>query len=616
MPHGTLALAASIAEMSLSELHKLLSRRQVLSPRSVRDPLSLAVELLRTESVTTALERLNRAELTMLAHFDHRRGRGTSAAHRSAPDSRPSPSDATVKSLRALGLVGLDTKLAAPIALPEVGAVLEGFRSRGFDVPTAGEAIDSHVKGGDGVTLDAPPAPSDVQRTPGVRDLKPDGQVSDTWYGPALASVNRTAAILRTLAQRPARLSKKGAITVTARRELAEATHDDPEHTARMLVVLESASLTNTRSGHTASPLLWPSPEASTWLSLPVTERWILLARAHVSAIPSELRWVIDRNDIGQNGGGDDAPAPRIYDARRPINLGELVRTALDREFPLLPDAAREEISGWIDAAELIGLTVHGQPSNPMLHLLAADEDAARTAALQDFPETSSGVYLQPDLSVIVPGPLAPSDEQALTTIATTEQIGVAVTMRLSTHSLTRALRSGIQVAAIRALLERISLTGVPQPLEYLLGDLERKHLEGALTDAAGVRPDARRANFAATTVSTAPEHTLAPIRESTNTAEPRDEISSVAKLVHAAAQQHASAGDLTRQLEFAIRKRSPVRVTAVGGREERTFTLLPVSLTSGRLRATDQAAGVERTLPLSAITAVDLASMSPESLP
>ena len=63
--------------------------------------------------------------------------------------------------------------------------------------------------------------------------------------------------------------------------------------------------------------------------------------------------------------------------------------------------------------------------------------------------------------------------------------------------------------------------------------------------------------------------------------------------------------GDLTRRLELAIRDRSPVRVTAVAGKDEREFTLLPVSLKGGRLRATDQQAGVERTLPVSAITAV-----------
>ena len=71
------------------------------------------------------------------------------------------------------------------------------------------------------------------------------------------------------------------------------------------------------------------------------------------------------------------------------------------------------------------------------------------------------------------------------------------------------------------------------------------------------------------------------------------------------ATQAASGAGDLSRKLELAIRDKSPVQVTAAAGSDERTFTLLPVALTGGRLRATDQVAGVERTLPLSAIVAV-----------
>jgi len=69
-----------------------------------------------------------------------------------------------------------------------------------------------------------------------------------------------------------------------------------------------------------------------------------------------------------------------------------------------------------------------------------------------------------------------------------------------------------------------------------------------------------------------------------------------------------ASSGDggLSRRLELAIRHRRPVQVTAVAGAHEHVFTLLPLSLRGGRLRATDQQAGVERTLPVSAITAVE----------
>ncbi|MBL5974758.1 MAG: hypothetical protein D3X82_13610 [Candidatus Leucobacter sulfamidivorax] len=55
----------------------------------------------------------------------------------------------------------------------------------------------------------------------------------------------------------------------------------------------------------------------------------------------------------------------------------------------------------------------------------------------------SPRVYLQPDLSLIVPGPLPPGDERSLAEISEAEQWGVAATLRLSPASLRRALRGG-----------------------------------------------------------------------------------------------------------------------------------------------------------------------------
>ena len=203
---------------------------------------------------------------------------------------------------------------------------------------------------------------------------------------------------------------------------------------------------------------------------------------------------------------------------------------------------------------------------------------------------------MQPDLSLIVPGPLPPEDEAALSAIVEIEQLGPAASLRLSTASLARAARRGSEPAAVRALLERLSLTGIPQPLEYLLRDLERKL--AMQPQPTGAQYAASRAPHTAP-VASGPDPRTAP-QSGQATA---DELAALLDRVLAAA---ASAdGDLTRRLKLAIRDRSAVHVTAVAGADERVFTLLPVSLQGGRLRATDQQAGVERTLPISAITAV-----------
>jgi hypothetical protein len=553
--------------MNPAELRELLGRRRVASPRSVQDPLSLAIELLRPESVSSALQSLSRAELSLLQRLGD--------PHE--PEILAREDLDVLASLRLRGLVGLSAAGdGSASTLPEVSAALDRCS---LDDLAAGFGADLTGFG---------PAPLDEGST--ARDD------TSAWFGAALASVARAAALLRTLEHRPARLSRRGAVTVTAQRELASATHDDPEHTARLLEALRLSGLVETAAGHGANPLLWPSPAAGDWLALPAPERWAALAEAFVAGIPSELAHTIRLQAPGSAGEADAAIDVRF--AAGPL---------LDHEFPLLPGALRERAREWAAAAESLGLTVGGRLTPPAILSLDGHRDEVLALARRDLPPPAPGVYLQPDLSLIVPGPLDPDDERALTSIADTEQLGAALTMRLSPATLTRALRAGQSVTEIRALLERLSLTGVPQPLDYLLGDLERKQLTGELAESHPPRISrlhARVTDLARQTGGSPGRESADPREADPQTA---DELDRLAERVHAAAQQHSTAGDLTRQLELAIRERTPVRVTAVGP-DERTFVLLPVSLAGGRLRATDQAAGVERTLPLRAITAVEAA--------
>lgn len=578
MPHGTLALAASLAAMSPAELRELLGRRRVASPRSVQDPLSLAIELLRPESVSSALQSLSRAELSLLQRLGDPR----------EPEILAREDLDVLASLRLRGLVGLSAAGdGSASTLPEVSAALERCS---LDDLAAGFGADLTGFG---------PGPLDARDPRGGASPDEGSTARDdtsAWFGAALASVARAAALLRTLEHRPARLSRRGAVTVTAQRELASATHDDPEHTARLLEALRLSGLVESAADHGANPLLWPSPAAGDWLALPAPERWAALAEAFVAGIPSELAHTIRLQAPGSAGEADAAIDVRF--AAGPL---------LDHEFPLLPSPLRERAREWAAAAESLGLTVGGRLTPPAILSLDGHRDEVLALARRDLPPPAPGVYLQPDLSLIVPGPLDPDDERALTAIADTEQLGAALTMRLSPATLTRALRAGQSVTEIRALLERLSLTGVPQPLDYLLGDLERKQLTGELAESHPPRISRLHARVAdlARQAGRSPGRENADPRE----ADPQtaDELDRLAERVHAAAQQHSTAGDLTRQLELAIRERTPVRVTAVGP-DERTFVLLPVSLAGGRLRATDQAAGVERTLPLRAITAVEAA--------
>ena len=547
---GTLALATSIASMDRAALTRLVDERRVLSPGSVREPLGLAVELLRTDSISRALQSAHRERLDALAALSD----GEAADH------------TILDALAATGLVGRseteNTGTNAPyLALPEVTELL----------------------------------PHELLRAEALADPTQKPLELTGWFAAALTSVRRVAKLLHTIASRPVRLGRKGQPAVVAVRDLADAAHCSPEQAARLLDVMLAAGLLQEQNGRSAAPQLEVADSAAQqWLmELDYPSRWIELAAATISGFEAKLR-----RGISECNG----------------NLGTLT-SRLRHDYPLLPDSEMESLLRMIDTAEDLGLTLQGWLTPAADALLADDPHLARALAEQDIPEPAAGVYLQPDLSIIVPGPLAPADEAMLSAITETEQLGPAASLRISTARITRAvLRAGGGSQEIRDALARLSLTGIPQPLDYLLRDLDRKQADYApgFEDAShpphldALKIEQRDPDALPAWMKTPPETGSTPIlRNTANTSTAANELAQMVDRVLEAAAESGEEGDLTRRLELAIRDRSPIQVTAVAGKDQREFVLLPVSLKGGRLRATDQRAGVERTLPVSAITAV-----------
>jgi len=560
--------------MDGSSLRALLRRRWVSSPRSIADPLGLAFELLKPDSVNQVLRSLDRASLESLRLL---------ADPSSADDAHNGDSTlayaAALEELAALGLIGADESGRA-VALPEVTAALGELISA-----RAGEG--GSREGGSG---------GDESGTGGVED--PGGvepvtpAPTDGWFGPALTAVNRAAGIVRALRQRPVRLSKRGTLTVTARRELAEVAHDLPEFISPLITVMRWAHLVGTVDAQIGAQHLAVTRNAQAWLAEPATERWLSLAEAAMTQMPGPLHRILT-GGISLHAGSTLSDPPPLHSAVDPL---------IDREFPLLAESDRAAMTAWVSAAEVLGLSLDGRLTPPARALLRADRAAARDCTSRDFPANAPGIYVQPDLSVIVPGPLAPDDEAGLTAIAVTEQLGVALTLRLSQKSLTRAVHDGESIDSIRERLTRLSLTGIPQPLDYQLSDLARKLAVGQLA----AHPE-RPAITAETRETAAAPGPGADHAAQDRAAQDDTEFEALARRIEEAA--NAGGGDLARRLELAIRHRSPMRITAATGQSdpsERSFTLIPISLSSGRLRATDPAAGVERTLPLDAILRVE----------
>jgi hypothetical protein len=123
--------------------------------------------------------------------------------------------------------------------------------------------------------------------------------------------------------------------------------------------------------------------------------------------------------------------------------------------------------------AEWLGITGQGALS-PYGKLFLAGEDLDAVDA--DLPKTVDHILIQSDNTAIAPGPLEHEVSQELDLIADIESRGAATVFRFSEASLRRGLDHGRTGEEILAFLKKTSKTPVPQPLEYLIGDISKKH--------------------------------------------------------------------------------------------------------------------------------------------
>ena len=624
---GTLALASAIAALDREALARLVQARRPLAAGGVADPIGLAAELLRSESITRVLAPLDRETLRVLASHDWQ----------CSPD--------IVQRLTGLGLVGADSSHTdpEPVALIEVDTLLRtALEATGIEW----DAFVAEVSSQPGISVSAEFATNSSATT---------GPASAAaWFTPALTAVGEAAECLRALQGGGLRLNRSGVVGVAAARELAERTAVTPTAVAHALRLLSSAGLTVA-----VEHRLVPAASAASWLALPHQARWLALARAFLATIPSPLRESItEGNTITPDLGGAHAHLPG--------------------RFPLLPSGDLSTAQQFVLDAEHLGCTALGALT-PVAQQILAGVDVPVTVVAELLPPAATGVYLQPDLTILAPGPLDPESEASLAALTRPEQIGPASMRRVTEASLAAAFERGVTRESAHETFSRLSMTGVPQPLEYLLTSVaerigrivvhEHQGLEGrsririaqpALAGTALVDRQLQHLQLTRSLIAQGdefvvlfsrlrPDHVVSAFNEARYHAslagEPADPavlngagsaardsdavaaevpatiagaaampaqdpdpdpIEAMIERVYLAARTEPAAAAFTRRLELAIRDKTAVAVTAESRGQRRTFTLTPVALTDGRLRATDVGAGVERTFPVSMIVAVE----------
>ena len=139
----------------------------------------------------------------------------------------------------------------------------------------------------------------------------------------------------------------------------------------------------------------------------------------------------------------------------------------------LLPTRANRDYTEWIlREAEWLGLTGQGAISTFAVALINKEELGVEKA----LPKPVDHILIQADNSAVAPGPLTLELANAIGTIADIESRGGASVYRFSESSIRRGLDHGQTGDQIKDFLKKISKTPMPQPLEYLISDVAKRH--------------------------------------------------------------------------------------------------------------------------------------------
>lgn len=145
------------------------------------------------------------------------------------------------------------------------------------------------------------------------------------------------------------------------------------------------------------------------------------------------------------------------------------------------PEGIRVLAPSCWEESTVLGVVASGYLSSAGRALLDGEPDLV--TAVGDIGAAQRTVRLQADLTAIVTGTPAAELADLLDTVADSETRGTASTWRFTPVSVRRALDAGHTPQSLLARLSAAAVGALPQPLEYLIADVARRH--GALRASA-----------------------------------------------------------------------------------------------------------------------------------
>ncbi|MET0726255.1 MAG: helicase-associated domain-containing protein [Leifsonia sp.] len=446
----------------------------------------------------------------------------------------------------------------------------------------------------------------------------------------AFATVAAVAELVAAIGTEPARELGKGGLSLPDAKRLALAMSVSLDDVAELLRVAARAGLVGRGNDD------WMQTEAGgDWLAGSTRERWLALATSWYDAMPTDV------HDI-------------LASARVPWGSG--LRAYVAWLYPASGATLEGRLDEFSREAEILGITSGGVPAAVGSLVLRGEQDAAATTLDGLLPREVDRVYLQHDLTIISPGPLAPRLDARLRTMATVESRELASSYRVTATSVEKGLAAGETAESMLTFLSEISLTGMPQPLGYLISETAARYgrvrvgaTNGNDSDRSYVRSDdesvigqiAVDKTLSALALVRTGRHrvtsrfepsvvfwALADARYPVAAENEDEQIVQIARrtvrrpapvvkadplvdLVVRLRAADAEMGEtdqafLARQIEAAIREKRTLTVSVrMPGGTVADYLLEPTSVANGRVRARDRRADIERTLPLSSIDGI-----------
>jgi hypothetical protein len=617
----TLALAGALRRWDEDRLRRLIELRHVPDDSSIDDLFDLAEHLLDRARLEAVVRRLDRRVLIVLAAAAEL-GRPFDFAELVALVAR-SDGDTAVwdeevlaeaRATATASALLLEDDLDVPIAavgaaLAAMGSTLSLSALLGQSRPRALAAVDD---------------PSVVSAVSAERAF--------------LASA-RTGDLLDALLRHPARELGRGGLSLPDARQLSTIIGTDVDAVGPLMELAAAAHLVSLED---RSWLV--TTDGLEWLGLRIADRWRVLADSWRSSISPEILSIMSSTRHG--------------------HLGDRLEAFARWWFPAGGDWLTGRIDQLAARSDILGLTIDGVWSPVAVSLLTDGIDAASATLAPSLPEEVDKVYIQNDLTIIAPGPLLPELDRTLRGLADLESRSHASTYRVSPMSVGRALSHGTTREAILGFLRGISLSGVPQPVEYVVSEAAARHgliRVGPFSAADGsnaaagstirstdrdyldairvdqslaplslsgtTMPDGQRileSRFAPDVVFWALQGARYPVAAETSdgtivqltrehlarrTESPSVTSDALVTRLVASAGEDGEATDaawLARQLDEAVKRRSTIVVVVrFPDGLDREFSLEATGLSGGRLRGRDAHADVERTVPVRSIVSV-----------